>query len=43
MNITKENFEQSFDVICEAIRSSHFVALDTEFTGKKPLVPLMEC
>ncbi|CBJ26041.1 conserved unknown protein [Ectocarpus siliculosus] len=33
MNITKENFEQSFDVICEAIRSSHFIALDTEFTG----------
>ncbi|CAB1119948.1 unnamed protein product [Ectocarpus sp. CCAP 1310/34] len=33
MNITKENFEQSFEVICEAIHSSHFIALDTEFTG----------
>ncbi|CAM9247388.1 unnamed protein product [Pylaiella littoralis] len=33
MNITKENFETSFEEICEAIRASHFIALDTEFTG----------
>lgn len=35
MNITKENFETSFEEICEAIRASHFIALDTEFTGEK--------
>lgn len=33
MNITKENFEDSFETICEAIRTSHFVAVDAEFTG----------
>eukprot|EP00752_Nemacystus_decipiens_P005135 g4659.t1 len=33
MNITRENFEATFDKIREAIRTSHFIALDAEFTG----------
>lgn len=33
MNITRENFEDSFDTIRDAIRASHFVAVDSEFTG----------
>lgn len=33
MNITRENFEDKFEVMCEAIRASHFIAIDAEFTG----------
>eukprot|EP00903_Cladosiphon_okamuranus_P008694 g8330.t1 len=33
MNITRENFEATFETICEAIRTSHFIALDAEFSG----------
>ena len=33
MNITRENFEDNFDTVCKAIRASHFVAVDAEFTG----------
>lgn len=43
MNITKENFEDSFDVICEAIRTSHFIALDGEFTGKLSFFVFSRC
>ncbi len=35
MNITKENFEESFDEVRAAIQTSHFIALDAEFTGVK--------
>lgn len=34
MNITRDNFEDCFQTMCEAIRTSHFIALDAEFTGK---------
>lgn len=39
MNITRENFEATFETICEAIRSSHFIALDAEFTGESRKCP----
>jgi len=33
MEITRTNFEQDFDLVCESISNADFVAIDTEFSG----------
>lgn len=41
MNITKSNFEDAFEAMCEAIRRSHFIAVDAEFTGAHQVAHVM--
>jgi hypothetical protein len=33
MEITQDNFEQSFDLIAESIESAEFISIDLEFSG----------
>jgi hypothetical protein len=35
MEITIENFDETFDVVAKSIRTSEFIAFDTEFSGSK--------
>ena len=39
MEVTIENFEQVLPVIEDSIRRADFVAIDTEFSGKKAASP----
>jgi hypothetical protein len=34
MEFTKQNFEQDFEYIKEAIKWADFISVDAEFTGK---------
>ena len=42
MNITRENFEDNFEVMREAIRASHFIAVDAEFTGTSAKMSMIQ-